>query len=108
MEDVDARFDSGGYGTWVPLSPVTIARKGGRTEILIDTGNMRRSVGIGEVTPNRVTIVVPHGGRDNSPDVPGRHQLGTDKIPQRKIVEVTEQLMGRLNPIVNEWSESWK
>ena len=28
MADVDARFSSDGYGTWQPLSPVTVAKKG--------------------------------------------------------------------------------
>ena len=110
MEDIDARFDSGGYGTWQPLSPVTVARKGGRTEILIDTSNMRNSVGIGELGDTRVTVTVPHGGKDYDQSVPGRHQQGESarNLPQRKIVEVTERLKGRITPIVMEWWRGWR
>lgn len=36
-------FDSGGYGTWKPLSPLTIALKGSDT-ILIDTFQLKDSV----------------------------------------------------------------
>ena len=46
LADVDQRFNTGGYGTWAPLSPVTISKKGHDT-ILVDTGNMKNSVGIG-------------------------------------------------------------
>ena len=103
MADVDARFDTAGYGTWVPLSPITIARKGHDT-ILIDTGNMRASVGISDVKPTRVTVTVPYGGKDNDPAVPVRHQLGLGtNLPQRKIVDVTPQLLERLTPIILDW-----
>ena len=112
LEDVEARFDTGGYDTWEPLSPVTVEAKGGRTEILIDTGNMRGAVGIGELTEWLVTVTVPHGGRDNDPEVPIRHQLGEPShwaggLPQRKIVEVTDQLLERLNPLYHDWVKSW-
>ena len=107
MADIDARFDTGGYGTWVPLSPLTIALKGGRTEILIDTGNMRNSVGISQVNADSVIVTVPRGGEDNDPAVPIQHQLGTDRIPQRKIVEDTPELRERLSAVVNEWIQSW-
>ncbi len=36
-------FETGGYGKWQALSPVTIARKGS-SAILIDTAQLRRSV----------------------------------------------------------------
>lgn len=36
-------FESGGYGKWKPLSPMTIARKGS-SAILIDTAQLRRSI----------------------------------------------------------------
>lgn len=110
MADIDARFDTGGYGTWQPLSPLTIEKKGGRTEILIDTSNMRNSVGIGELSENRVTVTVPHGGKEYYDWIPGRHQQGdsSKELPQRKIVEVTERLKGRITPIVMEWWRGWR
>lgn len=107
LEDVDARFDTGGYGTWVPLSPLTIAAKGGRTEILIDTSNMRKSVGIGELETSRVTVTVPTGGKDNDPRIPGYHQRGGGRLPQRKIVEDTPQLREKLTAVIHPWSRSW-
>ena len=107
MRDVDERFATRGYGKWAPLSPITIARKG-HNQILIDTSNMRRAVGISEVTDTRVVITVPHGGRSNDKAVPGYHQYGTDKIPQRKIVEVTDRLMDRLRPLWKKWYGKWK
>ena len=108
MADVDERFATAGYGTWAPLSPITIARKG-HAEILIDSGNMRGSVGIGEVTAYRVTVTVPYGGRSQDSEVPGRHQRGNPdtNLPQRKIVEVTDQLHDRIRPVVLEWVRSW-
>lgn len=39
-----AAFKSGGFGTWKPLRPATVKRKGGSTAILIDTGQLRRAV----------------------------------------------------------------
>jgi hypothetical protein len=36
-------FETGGYGKWKPLSPITIARKGSDA-ILIDTAQLRKSV----------------------------------------------------------------
>ena len=36
-------FRTGGFGTWQPLSPVTVARKGS-SGILIDTGQLQRSI----------------------------------------------------------------
>lgn len=41
-KQADAQFDKGGPG-WQPLAPSTIARKGHAT-ILIDSGDMRKSV----------------------------------------------------------------
>ena len=102
MEDIEERFRTRGYGTWVPLSPVTIARKGHDT-ILVDTGNMRGSVGISTVTSKSVTVTVPYGGKDNDVAIPIVHQLGTGKVPQRKIVENTQQLRNRINPVIKNW-----
>ena len=105
MEDVEDRFNTKGYGTWVPLSPITIARKGS-SEILIDTGNMRKSVGIGVITPSSITVTVPYAGARLDQAIPAKHQLGTERIPQRKIVEDTGQLRTRLTPIVQKWLQS--
>ena len=109
MADVDRRFDTGGDGTWRPLSPITVHRKGGKG-ILVDTGNMRNSVGIGELSERRVTVTVPHGGKDRDPMVPVRHQKGdlARKLPQRKIIDVTLALMIRLKPILGRWASGWR
>ena len=40
---INDAFDSGGLGKWQPLAESTIARKGSDT-ILIDTGDLRRSI----------------------------------------------------------------
>ena len=40
---VQEAFASGGFGTWKPLSPATVAEKGNST-ILIDTVQLRRAV----------------------------------------------------------------
>ena len=107
ITDVEQRFKTRGYGTWAPLKPATIARKGHDT-ILVDTGTMKDSVGIGIVTANKVTVTVPHATRDKRTDIPGYHQRGSQHLPQRKIVEVTSQLQDRLRPIVKEWLNSWR
>lgn len=38
-----AAFDSGGFGSWLPLARSTIRRKGS-SAVLIDTGQLRRSI----------------------------------------------------------------
>jgi len=43
-------FRTGGFGTWEPLKPATIKRKGS-TAILMDTGQLRRSVASRVVKP---------------------------------------------------------
>lgn len=40
---IDDAFASGGFGEWKPLQPETIRRKGS-DKILIDTGDLRRSI----------------------------------------------------------------
>ena len=112
MEDIDARFATAGYGTWKPLSPVTVSRKG-HSKILIDTENMRNAVGIGRVTEKKVTVTVPYGGRNKQGFVPSVHQQGAvlpsgAVIPQRKIVEITDKLLNRIRPIVMNWAKSWR
>ena len=109
MKDIDERFNTGGYGTWAPLSPITIARKG-HGKILIDSTTMKNSVGIGEIENKRVTVTVPYGGEKRKSKVPGYHQKGNPdrNLPQRKIVEVTDRLLSRIRPIFKEWSGSWR
>ena len=36
-------------------------------------------------------------------DIPAKHQIGDDKIPQRKIVEDTPQLMRKIKPTWEKW-----
>jgi phage gpG-like protein len=100
IEDIDQRFATRGYGTWKPLAPSTIQRKG-HDNILIDTGTMMTSSRITELKDGVVKVTVPYGGKKDSPAVPGYHQNGTDRIPQRKIVEVTEKLTRALNKTSN-------
>lgn len=40
---IDDAFDTGGWGDWKKLSDITVKRKGSDS-ILIDTGNLRRSI----------------------------------------------------------------
>ena len=106
IKDIKERFDTQGFGTWAPLSPLTIQKKG-HSQILFDTGNMKNSIGIGKIETNYVSVTVPHAGKDLREDIPSIHQLGTDRIPQRKIVEVTDQLMNRINPVIKKWYQEW-
>lgn len=41
---IDDAFATGGFGSWARLSPVTVAMKGGRLQILVDTGQLRSSI----------------------------------------------------------------
>lgn len=43
VETIQSAFASGGFGQWAPLKPETIRRKGS-DGILIDTGDLRRSI----------------------------------------------------------------
>ena len=106
IKDVRTRFETAGYGTWAPLSPITIAKKNGRTEILIDSGKMKESVGIRDVSQGKVTVWVPYATPKQNPKIPRRHQDGVPQanLPQRKIVEVTEHLMTLLRPVINKWT----
>jgi phage gpG-like protein len=40
---VQQAFETGGFGKWAPLSPITIQNKGSET-ILVDTGQLRQSI----------------------------------------------------------------
>lgn len=101
VADVHARFDTQGYGTWAPKSVLTDAGDGSG-DVLVSSGAMRDSVKIGIVMPGQVTVVVPYGGADQDPSIPIKHQLG-EGVPRRPLVEVTEQLLARLDPIIDEW-----
>ena len=102
LDDVDKRFMTGGYGTWKPLSPKTIKRKG-HGFILIDTGAMYASVKIVALELGRVVIKVMWGGKSFNPLVPVFHQRGTRRMPQRKIIEITSQLTTALKGAVSLW-----
>ena len=104
MDDIEERFETRGYGTWAPLSPITIFFKG-HDKVLIDTGTMRDSVGIAEITSNRVAVTVPHGGEHKDPNIPIKHQQGDilQLLPERPIVEVTDRLLDRFIPVVQRW-----
>ena len=102
LEDIDKRFMTRGYGTWPSLAPSTIKRKG-NDFILIDSGVMFSSVKVGAVLPGSVQVNVPVGGKRHDPNVPGYHQSGTRRMPQRKIIEITPQLLSGLAATVQLW-----
>jgi HK97 gp10 family phage protein len=62
------------YG-WQPLSDSTIEHKGGRDEPLLDTGQLRDSIGI-KLFPNRGVV----GTNDETAEW---HEYGTSKMPPR-------------------------
>ena len=105
LEDIDKRFMTRGYGTWPPLSPATVARKG-NDFVLIDTGAMFQSVRVGKAIPGSVSIEVPYGGRRHDSKVPGYHQTGTSRMPQRKIVEVTPLLQNAIVQAALKWLDN--
>jgi len=105
LEDIDQRFATRGYGTWQPLSPRTIKRKG-HENVLVDTGAMQSSPRIATLTGNSFSVEVPYGGRRHNPDIPGYHQRGTSRMPQRKIVEVTPRLTAALILETESWLSS--
>lgn len=100
--DIAARFATAGYGTWPPLSPETVKRKG-HTLILIDTGTMMGSVSITQIGVRTVTVSVPYGGRNAQPVVPLVHQTGGNGLPVRRIVLITPQLLARLRIVADQW-----
>jgi len=80
----DAQADPNG-NSWVPLSPVTIRRKG-HAIILIETDAMRESV-ISRSSPSHVERFDTLGMEWGTNDKKGPfHQFGTMLIPQRQFV----------------------
>lgn len=91
------RFDSRGYGEWPALAASTLAQKaahGFPLDPLVRTRALRDSL----TDPNI-------GGKDRGPqrfvwgtDVPyaGFHQDGTDKMPQRKVLDIRTEDRRRL------------
>ena len=103
IEDIDKRFMTAGYGTWPPLAPSTVAKKHGNSFILIDTGAMFQSTRISGTEKDAVEVDVPYGGAKHNPKVPGYHQHGTGRTPQRKIIDVTPQLESALTDSLETW-----
>jgi phage gpG-like protein len=101
LEDTDRRFETRGYGTWPEDAPETVKRKG-HAQVLVDSGDMRAST-ITKRVGNTVKIIVQHGGKNRSPDVPGYHQGGTRRMPQRRIVQKTPQLLSLLTAEMLLW-----
>ena len=102
LEDIDRRFMTRGRNTWAPLSPRTISRKG-HDSVLIDTGAMFASAQITSLNKGRVSVGVLHGGARHNPEVPGYHQNGTSRIPQRKIIDDTPILHLALIVEIKTW-----
>lgn len=102
VDDIDQRFNTRGYGTWPPLQPSTAKRKG-NDFVLIDTGVMVNSTKIGFPAKGKVNVSVPVGGKHHDARVPGFHQNGTNRMPQRKIIEVTPKLKTAIVDTVVLW-----
>ena len=102
LDDIDKRFMTRGYGTWAPLSPRTIKRKG-HDFVLIDTGIMFNSAQITKLTRGMVSVGVLQGGKNHNPDIPEYHQEGTKRMPQRKIIDVTPKLKEALVQETAHW-----
>ncbi|OBW61097.1 MAG: hypothetical protein A9183_03055 [Dehalococcoides mccartyi] len=101
LDDTDQRFMTRGYGTWAPNKPSINKRKKGST-VLIDTGAMFASTQV-SISNSKTSLTVPYGGAEHNPDVPRYHQQGTSRMPQRKILEVTPQLLRALKETVVLW-----
>lgn len=41
---IQAAFETGGFGEWLPIQPETVRRKKGSEAILIDDGTLRKSI----------------------------------------------------------------
>jgi hypothetical protein len=102
MEDIEKRFMTRGYGTWPPLAPSTIKKKKDDF-VLIETGAMFSSTKIEFGQPGQVTVSVPYGGKKHDPNVPKYQQLGTKRIPQRKIIDASPKLKAALVNTLVKW-----
>ena len=102
MDDIEQRFMTRGYGTWKELSPSTIKAKRGNSMVLVDTGAMFSSLRP-EISGRSVRVVVPYGGAEHNTSVPGYHQEGTRRMPQRKIVDFTQKLAKALQDAFTTW-----
>jgi len=83
-------FDSRGqdFGGWQPLSPITIAAKiklGFPLAPLVATGEMKRSFKVLERNKTRVVI-------GNQTKYYPYHQVGTGKIPQRRMLGASDKV----------------
>lgn len=65
-------------GPWAPLAPSTIKRKG-HDKLLYDTGRLRDSITLGEVTPSSAAV-----GTDAPYSL--YHQLGTKSMAARPFI----------------------
>ena len=74
-------FASQGRGTWPSLAPSTAARKRGRSRVLVDSGDLLRSLTSGGAGAIRR---VDSDGFEFGTDVPYAHyHFGTRKMPRR-------------------------
>jgi phage gpG-like protein len=80
---------------WAPLSPVTIARKKqNKDKILTHYGPLRKSVKVEVLQEGlRLTTGAPYAKF---------HQEGTSRMPQRKILAITEQDKVRLGRFIRQ------
>jgi phage gpG-like protein len=95
MADERRRFDTGGYGTWPVLDPVTVrakAAKGHSPRILEATGTLRRALTVEHAPGQRLEIgrtEMTFGLATNGAAYYGRfHQKGAG-VPKRTVISVT-------------------
>ena len=113
---------SAGGGTWPPLAPATIRKKGFAT-ILIETRELFERLIFRRINVSKKQVSIGyhtgiHGDRDKSiKEIVGYHQEGTPNMPKRpilvgpspaqkkKMVAVAEKLLGaeakKMNPPIN-------
>ena len=84
----------GGTGTdgitWKKLAPSTLAARGGRTEIGLQSGLQRASLGLGRSDPGGVTVGY---GRSYSPFFDDVRPLLPDRLPQPWLEALEQRVM---------------
>lgn len=83
---------------WAPLKPSTVSQRvalgfPGTRPILVRTGRLKRGFRIQRILPDELTITnkVPYGVF---------HQLGTDRIPQRKVMGFSNKSLKAIEQIL--------
>lgn len=97
LERLRGHIDSQDLG-WTPLSPKTVALKGGDTTIYVETGTLRNGLTVRKIkSSNSVTIFVGASPWKRHKKGMPLSQLmiwleyGTDKMPARPLIEPTSK-----------------